>query len=68
MIFKLYLNAGIKDMQPANLKGGERASQRWSCYDPDREHKEDYENMAMPSAALNAVIEGDLLEEDAGSE
>ena len=60
--------SGIAGMQPANLKGGARSSSRWSCYDPNREGKEDYENMAMPSAALDAVEEGDLIDEDADSE
>lgn len=53
--------SGIEGMQPPNLKGGGRAERQWSCYDPDRPQKEDYENIRMPSAAINAVEQGDLL-------
>ena len=53
-------------MQPPSLKGGARKDKRWSCYDPNRENREDYEDMRMPSCAMTAVLEGDMLvpEED----
>ena len=49
-------------MQPPNLKGGDREENPWSCYDPNRPEKEDYNMVRMPSQALTAVLEGDLLE------
>ena len=49
-------------MQPPSLKGGGRV-QVTSCYDPNRATQEDYSNIPMPSSALVAIQEGDLLEE-----
>ena len=56
---------GIPGMQPLSLGGGPRV-QLNSCYDPQRSQKEDYSAMAMPSSALCAAVEGDLLEEENG--
>jgi hypothetical protein len=55
-------------MQPPNLKGGGRPEGAWSCYDPQRPEKEDYEALRMPSSAMTAAIEGNLLETDDGGE
>ena len=48
-------------MQPPNLKGGGRNDNPWSCYDPNRPEREDYTALRMPSDAMTAALEGDLL-------
>ena len=53
--------AGIDGMQPPNLQGGARNERRWSCYDPERETKEDYHALQMPSCAMTAAVEGSML-------
>ena len=56
-------------MQPPDLKGGGRKSRKWSCYDPERENKEDYDAIRMPSDAMAAVeAAGDMLESVDGGE
>ena len=49
-------------MQPPDLKGGGRSNTGWSCYDPTRPEKEDYDKIQMPSKALDEVIFRDMLE------
>ena len=49
-------------MQPPDLKGGARNERPWSCYDPQREEREDYEGLCMPSSAMTAIVEGNLLD------
>ena len=51
-------------MQPPNLKSGKRDDRPWSCYDPDRPERAEYDLVQMPSAAMTAVTEGDMLETD----
>ena len=55
-------------MQPPDLKGGARSDRAWSCYDPNRPEKEDYEALRMPSSAMTAAIEGNLLDSVDGGE
>lgn len=56
---------GIEGMQPPSVKSGQRPP-FISCYDPDRPSKEDYAGMALPSSAMVAIQEGDMLVEDEG--
>ena len=51
-------------MQPPDLKGGEREDNPFSCYDPERQEKADYDLVQMPSTAMTRVIEGNLLEDE----
>ena len=49
-------------MQPPNIKGGGRTEMPWSSYDPERPNREDYQALRMPSHALDACLEGELLD------
>ena len=56
-------------MQPPDLKGGGRKDRKWSCYDPYREQRDDYDAVRMPSYVMAAVeAAGDLLESVDGGE
>ena len=56
-------------MVPADLKGGgTRDEQVWSCYDPLRSNREAYEDLQMPSSAMTAAKEGNLIESVDGGE
>ena len=51
-------------MQPPNLKGGARNDEPWSCYDPQRPQRAEYGQLRMPSDAMRAALEGEMLEKD----
>ena len=57
-------------MQPADLKGGAGARRDggWLCYDPERCTKEDYSKIRMPSSAMTAAVDGNLIESIDGGE
>ena len=49
-------------MQPPSIKSGSRPTNP-SCYDPNRAEKIEYGNLGMPSNAMAAAIERNLLKE-----
>ena len=62
---------GIKGLQPPDLKGGttaKRPTTQWSCYDPDRPDRVDYDTIMMPSAAMERATAGNLIEVEHGGE
>ena len=50
-------------MQPPDITGAGCGRPTNSCYDPKREERENYTDLAMPSTALTAAIEGNLLDD-----
>ena len=65
------MSVGIDGLQPADLKGGFHASRddnRWSCYDPNRQDKEDYDRIMMPSDAMERAVAGNMITSVDGGE